>query len=445
MKRLIALSFMAALVGSYTAEGQQSVFATQSFDAPRFDITTGYHLINANAPPAECGCFTANGGYVGAQYNLSSRLGFVGEVGTVHASKISSLGQNLALTTFLAGPRITVSGRRMSPFGEFMLGGAHAGDSYFPNGSSGGSSASTFAYSAGGGLDFNLNSRYSVRLFDASFLHTSFPNGANGTQRQMQINAGIVMHFGGPRGDSPQYIADATTPTTHAKVVKDIALACYTNNHLVNSGRPVHISAETSVDPDRYYFTYDWTTTGGAIVGHGNAITINTDGLTPGTYSVAGRAVLDSNPSQALSCKVDFQVASEQDQKQQLMTKVAAPAGDNSFELAAQKSMLDVFFNYDQADLRPDAARAVVEDAAFLVAHPSVRITIAGYADERGSAEYNVALGMERAEATRSALMSAGVEPSRIEVISYGKERPFCSDESEDCFQQNRRAQFVVE
>ena len=199
------------------------------------------------------------------------------------------------------------------------------------------------------------------------------------------------------------------------------------------------------MDPDRYYFTYDWTTTGGAIVGHGNVITINTDGLAPGTYSVSGHAVLDSAPSNSLNCKVDFEVANEQDQKQQLMTKVAAPPGDNSFELAAQKRLRDLFFNYDQADLRPDATSAIHEDAAFLVAHPSIRITIAGYADERGSAEYNVALGMERAEATRSALMSAGVEASRIEVISYGKERPFCSDESEDCFQQNRRAQFVVE
>jgi peptidoglycan-associated lipoprotein len=104
-----------------------------------------------------------------------------------------------------------------------------------------------------------------------------------------------------------------------------------------------------------------------------------------------------------------------------------------------------LFFSYDQADLRPEAHQTVLEDAAILVAHPSLRITIAGYADERGSAEYNVALGMERAEATRNALMSAGVEASRIEVVSYGKERPFCTDESEDCYQQNRRAQFVVE
>ena len=127
------------------------------------------------------------------------------------------------------------------------------------------------------------------------------------------------------------------------------------------------------------------------------------------------------------------------------MSKISAPPGDNSFELAAQKNLRDAFFDYDQADLRPDAAHAVLEDAAYLMAHPSLRITVAGYADERGSAEYNVALGMERAEATRNALMSAGVEGTRIEVVSYGKERPFCSDESETCYQQNRRAQFVVE
>src|SRR5689334_13365135 len=121
MKQLIAFGFVAALF-AHTAGGQQTAFATQPFDAPRIDVTVGYHLINANAPPAECGCFTANGGFVGAQYNLSSRLGLVGEVGTVHASRISTLGQNLALTTFLAGPRVGVSGRRIAPFGEFMLG-----------------------------------------------------------------------------------------------------------------------------------------------------------------------------------------------------------------------------------------------------------------------------------------------------------------------------------
>ncbi|HXU17961.1 MAG TPA: OmpA family protein [Terriglobales bacterium] len=443
MKRLIALSFMAALAGACASEGQQTVFPNQSMEAPRFDIAAGYHLINANAPPADCGCFTAHGGFVGVQYNLSSRLGLAGQVGTVHASKISLLGQNLLLTTFLAGPRISVPGRRITPFGEFMLGGAYAGDSYFPGSSSGSSTASTFAYSAGGGLDFNMSDRMAIRLFDASFLHTSFPNAANGSQRQLQINAGIVMHFGGTGGGaSRQYVA-AVEPAL--KEPKGIALACYTNNHIVNSGRPVHISAETSVDPDRYYFTYDWTTTGGAVVGHGNAITINTDGLTPGTYTVAGHAALDSNPSTQLSCKVDFQVAPPQDQKQELMTKIAAPPGDNSFDLAAQKSLRDAFFDYDQADLRPDAARAVLDDAAFLVAHPSLRITLAGYADERGSAEYNVALGMERAEATRNALMSAGVDASRIEVVSYGKERPFCSEENETCYQQNRRAQFVIE
>jgi peptidoglycan-associated lipoprotein len=441
MKRLIALSFMAALVGSCASEGQQTAFATQSIDGSRLDLVAGYHLVRANAPPADCGCFTANGGAVGAQFNLSPWVGLAGEVGFARASKISSLGQNLMLTTFVAGPRVSFPGRRLVPFGEYMIGGAHAGDSYFPSASSSGSSASSFAYSAGGGLDFNLRSRFSLRLFDATFLHTAFPNGQNGTQRQLSINTGVVMHIGGT-GGALAHIATIPAP---AKKSNHFALACYTNNRIVNSGQPVHISAETSVDPDRYYFTYDWATTGGAIVGHGNVITINTDDLRPGTYTVAGHAVLDSNPSSALTCKVDFEVVSKESQKQELMTKVAAPPGDNSYEVAAQKNLQDLFFNYDQADVRPDAARTVLDNASYLAAHPSIYITIAGYADERGSAEYNLALGMERAEATRSALRSAGVPESRIQVISYGKERPFCSEENEACNQQNRRAQFIVE
>jgi len=74
-----------------------------------------------------------------------------------------------------------------------------------------------------------------------------------------------------------------------------------------------------------------------------------------------------------------------------------------------------------------------------------LKITIAGYADERGSAEYDLALGMQRAAVTRDALISAGVAASRIKVISYGKELSFCAEDTESCYQQNRRAQFVVE
>jgi peptidoglycan-associated lipoprotein len=215
---------------------------------------------------------------------------------------------------------------------------------------------------------------------------------------------------------------------------------------LVAAGQPVHISAEPSVDPDVFAVSYDWTTSGGLVRGFGNAITVDTAKLQPGTYEVDGHVFLNSDPSSASSCKVTFQVTrASEAEDQMMMTKLAAPPGESGSDRSVRDRLEDLFFNYDQSDLRPDAANAVVDDAAFLVAHPDIKLTIAGYADERGSAEYNIALGMQRAVATRDALVAGGVSLDRIQVISYGKERTFCSDDTETCYQLNRRAQLVPE
>ena len=81
--------------------------------------------------------------------------------------------------------------------------------------------------------------------------------------------------------------------------------------------------------------------------------------------------------------------------------------------------------------------------ARYLDAHPAIKVLIGGYCDDRGSAEYNITLGENRANAARTALVSAGVSATRIRVISYGKERQFCTEENETCWQENRRAQFT--
>ncbi len=117
------------------------------------------------------------------------------------------------------------------------------------------------------------------------------------------------------------------------------------------------------------------------------------------------------------------------------------PVTDAQFRAAVQ----DAFFDYDSFDLRPDAQQATVQAAAFLVAHPDVRVLIGGYADERGSAEYNLALGENRANAAKTGLVNAGVAPARVRVISYGKEKQFCTEANETCWQENRRAQFTID
>lgn len=105
----------------------------------------------------------------------------------------------------------------------------------------------------------------------------------------------------------------------------------------------------------------------------------------------------------------------------------------------------DVFFDYDSSELRADAETSVSQAARYLNSHTSIKILIAGYCDDRGSAEYNITLGQNRAESAKTALVSAGVSPNRIRVVSYGKERQFCTEESESCWQQNRRDQFSID
>jgi peptidoglycan-associated lipoprotein len=126
-------------------------------------------------------------------------------------------------------------------------------------------------------------------------------------------------------------------------------------------------------------------------------------------------------------------------------TAPPAVAADMGSEAAFHQNVQDIFFDYDSYDLRPDASTSVTQAASYLAAHPSIKVIIGGYCDDRGSAEYNLALGENRANSARAALVSAGVSSNRLRVISYGKEKQFCTDETESCWQQNRRAQFSLD
>jgi peptidoglycan-associated lipoprotein len=107
---------------------------------------------------------------------------------------------------------------------------------------------------------------------------------------------------------------------------------------------------------------------------------------------------------------------------------------------AVSNALQDAFFDFAKSDIRPDGQAALTRDASYLKNNPDVKIQIAGYCDQRGSEEYNLGLGERRADSAKTFLMNLGVAPDRITTISYGKDRPFCTEASEDCYQQNRRA-----
>jgi peptidoglycan-associated lipoprotein len=121
----------------------------------------------------------------------------------------------------------------------------------------------------------------------------------------------------------------------------------------------------------------------------------------------------------------------------------AAPSPTEQ-ELFAQ-NIRDVYFDYDKSEVRADQKGSVQADAQFLNQHSGITFTIEGHCDERGSTEYNLALGDSRASAVKNALVAAGVSASRIKTISYGKEKPFCQESNEACWQQNRRGHFVYQ
>jgi peptidoglycan-associated lipoprotein len=103
-----------------------------------------------------------------------------------------------------------------------------------------------------------------------------------------------------------------------------------------------------------------------------------------------------------------------------------------------------VFFDYDKSDLRPDAQTVLRRKVAVLRASPQVQLQIAGHADERGSEEYNLALGNRRAEAVRQFLVGFGLAESRFSIISYGEEKPLAMGHDEASWARNRRAEFVI-
>ncbi len=109
----------------------------------------------------------------------------------------------------------------------------------------------------------------------------------------------------------------------------------------------------------------------------------------------------------------------------------------------------DALFDYDKSTLRADAASALKEDVsvirAILAKDPNEKLRIEGHCDERGSDEYNLALGDKRADAVREFFETMGVPEAQLTVISYGKEKPMCSEQSEDCWQKNRRAHIIAQ
>ena len=135
------------------------------------------------------------------------------------------------------------------------------------------------------------------------------------------------------------------------------------------------------------------------------------------------------------------------------IASVSSPGGINARQrteltkeekAAIEAGLQDVFFGYDQWALSEAGMEALNHDAEWLKDHPGAVMKVEGHADERGTADYNLVLGDKRAKAARSYLIESGVGPKQLAIVSYGKARPFCTEASESCYQQNRRGHVLL-
>jgi len=111
---------------------------------------------------------------------------------------------------------------------------------------------------------------------------------------------------------------------------------------------------------------------------------------------------------------------------------------------AAQGPLSDIHFAFDSFELEPEARQILKQNASWLESHPEAHVEIEGHCDDRGTVEYNLALGTKRAAAAKSYLESLGISPSRITTVSYGEELPLCHEQTESCWSMNRRCHSVV-
>jgi peptidoglycan-associated lipoprotein len=130
--------------------------------------------------------------------------------------------------------------------------------------------------------------------------------------------------------------------------------------------------------------------------------------------------------------------------------QAAAPTEDELFrsktleQLNAEKPLADAFFSYDSTDLNDAARTALQKNVEWMKRWATTKVMVEGHADSRGTNEYNLALGERRADAVRDYLASLGLATDRITIVSKGEEQPFCSDDTEDCWHQNRRGHFII-
>lgn len=171
--------------------------------------------------------------------------------------------------------------------------------------------------------------------------------------------------------------------------------------------------------------------------------------IEPGVGKVVAQGTTPVNPTQSTTFTITAAGPGGTATADARITVGAAPvetppSGNQNLSELFEQNVKDAYFDFNKSDIRGDARDNLAKTAEFLRSYPQIRVTIEGHCDERGSTEYNIGLGERRAQAAKNYLISLGIPTDRMDTVSWGKERPFCTEHDEACWQQNRRAHFVA-
>jgi len=170
--------------------------------------------------------------------------------------------------------------------------------------------------------------------------------------------------------------------------------------------------------------------------------------ISPGVGSVNAQGSTSVSPSDSTTYTITASgPGGSADSSVRVTVSVPPPPPPKQEEIDYNKLFLeevkDAYFDFNKADIRADARTALAQTAEFLRKYPQIKATIEGHCDERGSTEYNITLGDRRAAAVKNYLVQLGISADRLNTVSYGKEKPFCMEHNEECWQTNRRGHFV--
>ncbi len=278
----------------------------RSGDTPRVDLSAGYSFWRAVPISAGNRIAWTHGGTASVAYNLNDWLGVVGEFGAFRVTRSGTAASNIVAAhgdvfSYLFGPRVSFRHDRFTPFVQVLLGGVNASQVTLSGCTVGCASLAgddAFAMTAGGGLDVKLSHRFAIRLIQAEYLMTRFPDATTNTedkitQNNVRLSAGLVVHF----GSNGEQSASASA-------------ACSAEPVEVFAGEPVTGTATGSNFNAKRAVRYNWSGTGVRVAGTNASTRIDTTGLRPGSYQLNAN-LSDGSKNGVASCKARFSVKQE--------------------------------------------------------------------------------------------------------------------------------------